>query len=110
MGFVSKGIEVADQLLQEGDRDPGPRGQKMRKDGLADHRHLHSARSRCRLRPAKASTSGRASRTPARACHGPRAPSEDMRTLVDAYRREKRLGREHPDWLRWCRQVWRTGC
>ena len=35
MGFVSKGVEVADQLLIEADRDPGPRGQKMRKDGLA---------------------------------------------------------------------------
>ena len=36
---------------------------------------------------------------------GLRAPSEDMRTLVDAYRREKRLGREHPEWLRWCLQL-----
>jgi hypothetical protein len=35
MGFVSKGVEVADQLLIESDRDSGPRGQKMRKDGLA---------------------------------------------------------------------------
>ena len=34
MGFVSKGIESADQLLLEGDRDPGPRGQKMRELGL----------------------------------------------------------------------------
>ena len=35
MGFVSKGAEAADELLIEGDRDTGPRGQKMRKDGLA---------------------------------------------------------------------------
>ena len=34
MGFVSKGIESADQLLLEGDHDPGPRGQKMRELGL----------------------------------------------------------------------------
>ena len=34
MGFVAKGIESADQLLLEGDRDPGPRGQRMRKLGL----------------------------------------------------------------------------
>ncbi len=34
MGFVSKGIESADQLLLEGDRDTGPRGQRMRELGL----------------------------------------------------------------------------
>lgn len=34
MGFVSRGIEVADQLLREADRDPSPRDQRMRKEGL----------------------------------------------------------------------------
>ena len=42
MGFVSKGIESADQLLREGDRDPGPRGQKMREHGLAIIDYFHS--------------------------------------------------------------------
>ena len=35
MGFVSKGIEVAESLLIEADRDPASRGQHMRKEGLA---------------------------------------------------------------------------
>ena len=33
-----------------------------------------------------------------------RGPSEGMRTLLDAYRREKQKGREHPEWLAWCQQ------
>jgi hypothetical protein len=33
-----------------------------------------------------------------------RGPSEGTRTLLDAYRREKQKGRDHPDWLAWCRQ------
>jgi hypothetical protein len=35
MGFVSKNIECADQLLREGDRDTLERGQKMRSIGLS---------------------------------------------------------------------------
>ena len=31
MGFVSKGVEVADQLPIESDRDPGPRGRKQKR-------------------------------------------------------------------------------
>jgi hypothetical protein len=34
-----------------------------------------------------------------------RAPSEGMQTLVKAYLREKRKGRDHPEWLHWCRQL-----
>jgi hypothetical protein len=33
-----------------------------------------------------------------------REPSEDIRTLIDVIRREKRLGREHPEWLAWGKQ------
>src|ERR1019366_6837656 len=32
-----------------------------------------------------------------------RAPAEDMRMLMEAYRRERKAGREHPEWIRWCR-------
>jgi hypothetical protein len=103
MGFVSKGIESADQLLREADRDPSPRGQKMRKQGLAiidtfirlvpmsppagEGFNLWSGKPDC-----------------GEGVVSLRAPSEDMRILVDAYRREKRQGREHPEWLRWSLQ------
>jgi hypothetical protein len=33
-----------------------------------------------------------------------RAPSEGMRSLMQAYTREKRAGHDHPEWLAWCRQ------
>jgi hypothetical protein len=104
MGFVSKGIEVADQLLIEADRDPGPRGQKMRKDGLA------IIGSFIRLVPMSPPAgegfnlwTGKADSW-AGDTMTLRGPSEGMRSLLDAYRREKRQGHEHPDWLIWSRQ------
>ena len=104
MGFVSKGIESADQLLREGDRDPGPRGQKMREQGLA------IIDTFIRLVPMSPPAGEGFNLQTGKPDTGEgvvslRAPSEDMRTLVDAYRREKRHGREHPEWLRWCLQL-----
>ena len=101
MGFVSKGIEVADQLLREGDRDQSPRGRKMRKFGLAIIDSFvrlvpmsPPAGEGFNLMTGKPDSRG--------GVFSLRAPSEDMRTLVDVYRREKKLGRDHPEWLRWC--------
>ncbi|MFB3778382.1 MAG: hypothetical protein ACE141_12265 [Bryobacteraceae bacterium] len=104
MGFVSKGIESADQLLQEGDRDPGPRGQKMRKQGLA------IIDTFIRLVPmSPPAGEGFNLQTGKPDCGegvvSLRAPSEDMRILMEAYRREKRQGRDHPEWLRWVVQL-----
>ncbi len=103
MGFVSKGIESADQLLREGDRDPSPRGQQMRAHGLAIIESFiwlvpmsPPAGEGFNLWTGKPDTG--------EGVVGLRAPSEDMRTLVDAYRREKKLGREHAEWMRWCLQ------
>ena len=104
MGFVSKGIEVADSLLIEADRDPSPRGQKMRKDGLAiidTYIRLvpmsPPAGEGFNLWTGKADSWAGDTMTL-------RGPSEGVRTLLDAYRREKRQGREHPDWLQWSQQ------
>ena len=104
MGFVSKGVEVADQLLIEADRDPGPRGQRMRKDGLAiidTYIKLvpmsPPAGEGFNLWTGKADSWAGDTMTL-------RGPSEGMRTLLSAYRREKLKGREHPGWLLWSRQ------
>ena len=104
MGFVSKGVEAGDQLLIEGDRDRGPRGQKMREDGLA------IIDSFIRLVPLSPPAgegfnvwAGKADSW-AGDTVTLRGPSEGTRTLLDAYRREKEKGRYHPDWLDWCRQ------
>ena len=104
MGFVSKGVEAADELLREGDRDQSPRGQKMRKDGLA------IIDSFIRLDPMSPPggqgfdiSTGKPVSEPADHVFL-RAPSEGMRSLMLAYTREKRAGHDHPEWLAWCRQ------
>ena len=104
MGFVSKGIEAADELLIEADRDPTPRGQRMRKEGLA------IIDTFIRLVPMSppAGEGFNLWTDEADSWAGDtvtlRGPSEGVRTLLDAYRREKRRGREHPDWLKWSQQ------
>jgi len=103
MGFVSKGIEAADQLVQEGDRDSGPRGQKMRKLGLMI---IDTYIRMVPMNPPSGEGFNLWTAKPDCQASGTvmlRSPSEDMRSLLDGYRREKNIGREHPEWLRWCK-------
>jgi hypothetical protein len=104
MGFVSKNLECADQLLREGDRDNGTRGQAMRATGLAIIRSMIEALPTV---PLPATGFDLATGKPYN--HIWLAPwlrnaSEDMRVLVGAYARERALGRDHPEWLAWTRQ------
>lgn len=105
MGFVSKGIEAADELLREGDRDPSARGQKMRQSGLAI---INSFIRLVPMTPPAAAgfnlQTGKPDSEPA-GVFFLRAPSEGMQPLVKAYVREKQKGRDHPEWLHWCRQL-----
>ena len=101
MGFVAKNLECADELLREADRDPGPRGRKMRKTGLAV---IHSMIEALHDVPLKAT--GYDLRTGKPWDHIWLAPwlrnaSEDMRALMITYRREADEGRLHPEWLSW---------
>ena len=105
MGFCAKNIEAADQFLREADRDPGPRGQRMRK--LA----LDIIDTFIRLVPMSPPAgdgfdlfTGKI--TPAAWSVGQqflRTPCEDLLVLVQAYQRERGLGRDHPEWLRWAK-------
>ena len=105
LGFVGKNVEAADQLLRESDRDAGPRGQKMRQQGL------DIIATFIRLVPmSPPSGTGFNLKTGKPSMTNPqyntwflRAPAEDMRMLMEAYRRERKAGREHPEWIRWCR-------
>jgi hypothetical protein len=105
LGFVGKNVEAADQLLRESDRDAGPRGQKMRQQGL------DIIATFIRLVPMSPPSGtgfnlkmGKPSMTnPQYNTWFLRAPAEDMRMLMEAYRRERKAGREHPEWIRWCR-------
>lgn len=104
LGFVGKNIEAADQLLREAERDPGPRGQKIRQQGL------DIIDTFVRLVPMSppAGTgfnllTGKMSMTnPQYNTWYLRAPAEDMRMLMEAYRREKKAGHDHPQWIKWC--------
>ncbi|MGA9033686.1 MAG: hypothetical protein WB402_14320, partial [Sulfuricaulis sp.] len=101
MGFVSKNIECADQLLREGDRDSSERAQRMRRLGLSIISSMIKALSKV---PLEATGYDLATGKPWH--HIWLAPwlrnaTEDMRVLMRAYRRERALGRQHPEWFNW---------
>ena len=100
MGFVGKNLEAADQLLRESDRDPSARGQKMRQQGL------DTIATFIRLVPMSPPVStgvnlktGAPSMT-----NSPqwfiREATDDMRMVMEAYDRERKAGRDHPEWIR----------
>ncbi len=104
MGFVGKNIECADQLLREGDRDKTERGQKMRQTGLAIISSLISALSAIPLQGTGYDLStGKPWTGDHQEWVAPwlRNATEDMRVLMRAYRRERGLGRQHPEWFTW---------
>jgi hypothetical protein len=101
MGFVGKNLECADQLLREGDRDTTARGRKMRETGLAVIASMIQA-----LPTVPLAATGYDLATGKPHDHVWLAPwlrnaTEDMRVLVRAYRRERALGRQHPEWFAW---------
>ncbi len=107
MGFVAKNIECADQLLREGDRDPSERGQKMRATGLAIISSMIRALPTVPLQGTGYDLStGKPWTGDHQEWLAPwlRQATEDMRVLMRAYRRERALGRQHPEWFAWVKQ------
>ncbi len=104
MGFVSKNIECADQLLREGDRESTERGRQMRKIGLAIISSMIRALPTV---PLQATGYDLATGKPWTGEHQEwlapwlRNATEDMRVLMRAYRRERVFGRQHPEWFNW---------
>lgn len=100
MGFCGEHVEVADQLLREADREPGPRGQRMRKLGLTIIESL------IRIVPMSPFPAGEGFniRT-GKVISGAsiRSLSDDMRMMIDLLRRERALGRQHPEWFTWAK-------
>ncbi len=98
IGFCGKHVEVAEQFLLESGRDPGPRGQRMRKLGETIMDSL------VRIVPMSPYPAGdgfniRTGKVIAGASL--RSLSEDMRILIDMLRRERAHGRQHPEWFAW---------
>jgi hypothetical protein len=103
MGFCGKNVEVADQLLQESDRDTSARGQRMKKLGTMI---IESLIRIDKMSPAPAAEgfdirTGQASAVRGAPAFSLRATAEDMRTMVDLIRRERAQGRQHPEWFNW---------
>ncbi len=104
MGFVSKNIECADQLLREGDRDTTERGKKMRRIGLSIISAMIKALHKIPLEGTGYDLStGKPWTGEHQEWLAPwlRNATEGMRVLMRAYQREKTLGRHHPKWLKW---------
>ena len=104
MGFVSKNIECADQLLREGDRDQSERGQKMHKLGLGIISSMINALNTV---PLQAIGYDLATGKPWTGDHQEwlapylRNATEDMRVLMRVYQRERIHGYQHPTWFNW---------
>jgi len=101
MGFVGKNLECADLLLREGERDKTERGQNMRQTGLAIIASMIQA-----LPTVPLQGTGYDLATGKPWDHIWLAPwlrnaTEDMRSLMRTYRRERTLGRQHPEWFAW---------
>jgi hypothetical protein len=102
MGFVGKNIEAADQLLRESERDATERGKKMRQQGLdIIATFIHTV-------PMNPPTcTGVNLKTGLPSMTNPprwylREATEDMRMLMESYDRERKAGRDHPEWIKWC--------
>ena len=105
LGFCGKNIEAAGQLLLESDRDPSPRGQRMRKLGLI---MIDSLIRLVHMSPVPAGEGFDIRTGQVSAAHGGtgfslRSTAEDMRSMVDLYRHERALGRNHPEWFQWAK-------
>jgi hypothetical protein len=104
MGFVGKNIEAADMLLCESERDPSARGQKMRQQALdVISTFIRTVPMSPPIATGVNLKTGKPSMT-----NSPqwfiREATDDMRTLMEAYEREKKAGRDHPDWIKWCKE------
>jgi hypothetical protein len=104
MGFVSKNVSCANQLLLESDRDSTERGKKMRRIGLSIIssmiKALHSI-------PLQATGYDLSTGKPWTGEHAEwlapwlRNATDGMLVLVKAYRRERALGLIHLEWFKW---------
>ena len=103
LGFCGKNLEAAQFLLREAELDPGPRGQRLRRLGEA----IIASFLRLKIAPPEGEGFRMRDGVPVTYLGRPevflRSYADDLKALVKAYRREKRLGRERPEWLGWCR-------
>jgi hypothetical protein len=112
LGFVGKSLDAARQLLYDAEHDPSPRGELHRQQGTA----IIDTFVRMKMSPPSGNglnidtgepTSYACSATGDQLTGGDftcvflRDFTDDVRWILEAYRRERLLGRTHPTWLAW---------
>jgi hypothetical protein len=105
MGFCGKNLEAVNYLLQEAAQETGTRAETLRQTAEA----IATSFVRLKMSPPEGEGFNLDDGTPICArrreqtmflrCFG-----DDLKMLLQAYDREKQLGREHPEWLAWCRE------
>lgn len=104
MGFTGKALEAANYLLQASGLPENPRAEEFRAKGNAIIRSF----LKLKLDPPEGEgfywQTGKPA--PAMSRNRPlyiRSFGDDLKALLKAAKREKALGREHPDWIAWTR-------
>ncbi|MDO8539984.1 MAG: hypothetical protein Q7S40_06035 [Opitutaceae bacterium] len=106
MGFCGKNLEAVNYLLQEAALEPGPRSVDLRRKAEA----IAASFVRLKMSPPQGEGFNLDDGTPVSVRERKdgmmylRSFGDDLKMLLDAYVREKALGREHPAWLAWCRE------
>jgi hypothetical protein len=104
MGFTGKCLEAANFMLQEADLDKGPRGNCLRRQGEA----IIASFLRLKMSPPEGEGFSLKDGHPVCTIGNRevflRSFGDDLKALLKAYKREQKQGREHPEWLRWCRE------
>ena len=105
MGFCGKNLEAVKYFLQEAALEQGPRAGELRQTAEA----IAASFVKLKMSPPEGEGFNLDDGAPVCArrkeqmmflrCFG-----DDMKMLLQAYAREKQLGREHPTWLAWCRE------
>ncbi|KPK45447.1 MAG: hypothetical protein AMK72_11020, partial [Planctomycetes bacterium SM23_25] len=104
LGFCGKNLEAAQFLLREAELDSGPRGRRLRRLGEA----IIASFLRLKIAPPEGEGFRVQDGAPVTYLGRPevflRSYADDLKSLVKAYQREKKqFGREHSEWLAWCR-------
>jgi hypothetical protein len=116
LGFCGRNLQGAVFLLEEGEKDASPRGERLRGLGFS----IIDSFLKLRMSPPEAEgfnlITGRPEvtmtfyqvarlREPDNVIEERvflRPITDDMTALLRAYKRERRQGRTHPEWVRWC--------
>ena len=105
MGFTGKNLESANFMLMESDRDTTERGKRLRPLALA----IIDSFLKMKMSPPVGEGFNLDTGEPVMAIGEHkrvylRSFGDDVKIMLKAYLRERRLGREHPEWLRWSKE------